>query len=47
MEYKPIQTNQMSATEKIRNMVWEGVNATLFRITPPFGYIQKASCTNA
>ena len=33
--YSPIQTSQMSASEKIKNMVWGFVNATLFRITPP------------
>ena len=48
MNYKPVQTNQMSASEKFKNMLWGAFNATLFRITPPlFGYIQKAPCTNA
>lgn len=47
-DFQPIQTSQMPKSEKIKNMAWGVINATLFRITPPlFGYIQKAPSSNA
>lgn len=33
--YKPGQTNQKPVLEKIANILWGLVNASLFRITPP------------
>lgn len=34
MEYKPTQTNQMSARDKLLNIIWCIINSTIFRITP-------------
>jgi len=34
--YKPVQTNQMPASEKIANILWGLVNGSLFRITPAY-----------
>ena len=34
-DYQPIQTSQMPKSEKLKNMAWGVINATLFRITPP------------
>lgn len=35
-DFQPIQTSQMPKSEKIKNMAWGVINATLFRITPPY-----------
>lgn len=40
--YTPVQTNEMPASAKIKNMIWGMINATVFRITPTlFRNIQK------
>lgn len=33
--YTPVQTNQMPASQKIKNIIWGMINSTLFRFTPP------------
>ena len=39
--YNPIQTNAMPTKDKLKNMAWKAVNATLFRFTPLLFNIQK------
>ncbi len=34
--YSPVQTNQMPASQKIKNIIWGIINSTLFRFTPPY-----------
>lgn len=35
MQFNPVQTNQMPAKLKIKNLAWKLVNKTIFRLTPP------------
>lgn len=35
VEFNPVQTNEMPKKEKLANIIWGVVNATIFRITPP------------
>ena len=41
--YTPVQTNEMPASAKIKNMIWGMINATVFRITPPYLVIFRKS----
>lgn len=34
--YTPIQTNEMPASQKIKNIIWQIINNTVFRFTPLF-----------
>lgn len=34
--YTPIQTNVMPASQKIKNIIWQLINNTIFRFTPPY-----------
>lgn len=45
--YTPVQTNEMPASAKIKNMIWGMINATVFRITPLFRNIQKIKTLDA
>lgn len=36
MVYNPIQTNAMPFKDKLKNIVWQTINKTLFRFTPPY-----------
>lgn len=34
MEYNPVQTNTISNKDKVKNLIWQAVNSTLFRFSP-------------